>query len=436
MFFDPNVSVIIAVLLLAGLIALRAPLFVALGFGGFVGLYLLQGMTGLAQIPLTLTGQLANFTLTAIPLYILMGEVLSVTGLGRDLFETGYKWLHRVPGSLGTASVSASAMFGAMSGVSLSGVAVVGRMAVPAMLSRGYSPSFATGSVVAPGALAMLIPPSLPFILYSAITGVSVAKLFAGGVVPGVLLALLMGTYIVVQATRRPELAPRTGEHISWAEKFGSLGRIMPAIVLILLVLGSMYTGIATPTEAAAVGAFGAFVIGGLIYRTLTRENLKRILVATTQVSCSMLAIVAAAFVFTKVLVNARVPEHMTSFVAGLDMPAYLVMLAIMLVLVALGCLVDAASLLLVVTPVLVPVVIELGYSPLWFGVLLVMNLEMAVITPPVGLNLYAMKSVVPDLQLTDIIRGIWPYLFLELGFLMLMMAIPEISLWLPGTLE
>lgn len=434
MTLDPTISVVIAVLLLAGLIAIRAPLFVALGFAGFVGLYLLQGLTGVAQIPLTLTGQLANFTLTAIPLYILMGEVLAVTGLGRDLFETGYKWLNRVPGSLGTASVTASTMFGAMSGVSLSGVAVVGRMAVPAMLARGYQPSFASGSVVASGALAMLIPPSLPFILYSAITGVSVAKLFAGGVIPGLLLAALMGTYIVMQAVRRPELAPRTGEHISWSEKLGSLVRILPAILLILLVLGAMYTGLATPTEAAAVGALGAFAIGGLIYRALNRDALLRILVATTQVSCSMLAIVAAAFIFTKVLVNARVPENLTGFVAGFDVPPYVVMLMIMIVLVGLGCLVDAASLLLVVTPVLVPVVSELGFSPLWFGVLLVMNLEMAVITPPVGLNLYAMKSVVPSLQLTEIIRGIWPYVGLEFAFLMLMMAVPGISLWLPST--
>jgi C4-dicarboxylate transporter, DctM subunit len=252
--------------------------------------------------------------------------------------------------------------------------------------------------------------------------------------VPGLLLAFLMGTYIVVQATRRPELAPRTGEHVAWGDRFRSLGRILPAVALILVVLGTMYTGLATPTESAAVGALGAFAIGGLVYRALSWDSLRRILVATTQVSCAMLAIVAAALVFTKVLVNARVPESLTGFVAGLDLPAYVVMLAIMVALLALGCLVDAASLLLVVTPVLVPVVTELGFSPLWFGVLLVMNLEMAVITPPVGLNLYAMKSVVPEVPLTDIIRGIWPFVVLEFVFLMVMMAVPGISTWLPST--
>ena len=428
-----DASAIISVLVLAVLILVRAPLFLALGFAGVLGLFLIRGTTGLQTVPLAFTEQLANFTLVAVPLYILMGETLSVTGLGRDLFDTCYKWLSRVPGSLGVASVGSCTIFGAMSGVSLSGVAVVGRMAVPAMLSRGYQPAFATGSVVAPGALAMLIPPSLMFILYSAVTGVSVAALFAGGILPGILLALLMAGYVVTRATLQPSVAPRSDERFAWSEKMRALGKIVPAALLIVSILGAIYTGIATPTEAAAVGALGAFLIAGLIYRSLTLANVWRILASTVQVSCAVLAIVASAFVFTKVLVLARVPSTVAEFVAGLDLPAYVIMAAIMLVLVVLGCLVDAASLLLVVTPVLVPVVALLGYDPLWFGVLLVMNLELAVITPPVGLNLYAMKSVAPDIPLGQIMRGAVPYIVIEFALLMVMIAIPEISTWLPG---
>jgi C4-dicarboxylate transporter, DctM subunit len=317
--------------------------------------------------------------------------------------------------------------------VSLSGVAVVGRMAVPAMLEKGYKPSFATGSVVAPGALAMLIPPSLMFILYSAVTGTSVAALFAGGVVPGILLALLMMGYIVVVATIRPENAPRTDERFTWREKFASLVTVIPAILLILAILGAIYTGFATPTEAAAVGALAAFLIAGLVYRSLTWANLWRILASTVQVSCAVLAIVASAFVFTKVLVLARVPSTVAEFVGGLDLPPFIIMAAIMIVLIILGALVDAASLLLVVTPVLVPVVVPLGYDPLWFGVLLVMNLELAVITPPVGLNLFAMKSVAPDIPLSSIIRGVVPYIIIEFFLLMVMVVVPEIATWLPS---
>lgn len=430
---DPGTAALISVVVLVALIFVRTPLFVALGFAGILGLYLIRGPLGIQSLPLALTSQLANFTLVAVPLYILIGETLSVTGLGRDLFRTAYTWLSRLPGSLGVASVGSCATFGAMSGVSLSGVAVVGRMAVPAMLERGYKSSFATGAVVAPGALAMLIPPSLMFILYSAVTGVSVAALFAGGILPGTILALLMAMYIIVTATLRPSVAPRTDERFTWGEKFRSLVHIIPAILLIFTILGVIYTGIATPTEAAAVGALGAFLIAGLIYRSLTWANLRRILASTVQVSAAVLAIVASAFVYTKVLVLARVPSTVAEFVGGLDIHPFLIMAAIMLVLVVLGALVDAASLLLVVTPVLVPVVTPLGFDPLWFGVLLVMNLELAVITPPVGLNLFAMKAVAPQIPLGDIIRGVLPYIALEFALLMVMVAVPEIATWLPS---
>lgn len=432
---DPGLAAGISVAVLAVLIFVRAPLFLALGIAGVLGLFLIRGDLGVKIVPLALTSQLANFTLVSVPLFVLIGETLSVTGLGRDLFKTFYTWMSRLPGSLGVASVASCATFGAMSGVSLSGVAVVGRMAVPAMTERGYKPSFATGAVVAPGALAMLIPPSLMFILYSAVTGVSVASLFAGGIVPGILLALVMMGFIIIAATVRPENAPRTGERFSWSEKVTSLISVIPAILLIICILGVIYTGIATPTEAAAVGAPGAFLIAGLIYRELSWSNLKRILASTVQVSSAVLAIVAAAFVFTKVLVLAKVPEAVADYVAGLDLPPYVIMVAIMAVLVVLGCLVDAASLLLVVTPVLVPVVEPLGYDPLWFGVLLVMNLELAVITPPVGLNLFAMKSVAPEIPLSEIVRGVVPYIILEFALLMVMIAVPEIATWLPSVM-
>jgi tripartite ATP-independent transporter DctM subunit len=426
-------AVTLAVVLLGVLITFRAPIFVALGASGMLGLYLVNGLTGLEQIPISLVDQLQNFSLVAAPMYILMGEILSVSGLGRDLFKAAHHWLGRMPGSLGASAIGASTVFGAMSGVSISSVAVVGRMSVPEMLDRGYKPSFASGSVTASGALAMLIPPSLMFILYSSVTGVSIAKLFAGGVIPGLILSAMMITYVVAAAKFRPSLAPAPTERFTWAMRFRVVLRLVPALVLILLVLGSMYTGLATPTEAAAVGALGAMFVVGVFYRALTWASLKRALVATTQVSGAVLAIVGSAYIFTQMLVVVRIPEIVTAYVAGLDVAPYVVMSGVMVIMIFLGCLVDAASLLLVVTPILVPAMSGLGFDPLWLGVLLVVNLEMAVITPPVGLNLYTMKSVVPDLDLAEIFRGIVPYLLIEATLLAVMMAVPGIATWLPS---
>jgi tripartite ATP-independent transporter DctM subunit len=428
--------VTLAVVLLLVLIALRTPIFVALAVAGIVGLLALGGFTAVELVPLSLVSQLQEYALVAAPLYILLGEALAVSGLGRDLFGAAHRWFNRVPGGLGASAVGASTLFGAMSGVSISSVAVIGRMAVPEMLERGYKPAFASGAVAASGALAMLIPPSLMFILYSSVTGVSVAKLFAGGLVPGLVLAAMMIVYVVVRAKVAPANAPVDDERFSWRDRVVALGRISPALLLIALVLGSIYTGIATPTEAAAVGALAAFVVTGAIYHKLGWANLKRIFVGTAQVTAAVLAIVGAAFVFTQMLVVARVPDAVTGFVVGLDVSPYVVMVGIMLILVLLGCLVDAASLLLVVTPILVPAVTELGFSPLWFGVLLVVNLEIAVITPPVGLNLYTMKSVVPELDLADIFRGIAPYIAIEGVLLAMMIAWPELATWLPGMLS
>jgi len=430
-----TVVVILAVVLLVALIVIRASIFVALGLSGVVGLFALGGFAELELLPLALVTQLQNYTLVAAPLYILLGEVLAVSGVGRDLFGTAYRWFNRVPGGLGVSAIGSSTMFGAMSGVSISSVAVIGRMAVPEMLDRGYKPAFASGSVAASGALAMLIPPSLMFLLYSSITGENVAALFAGGIAPGLLLAALMACYVVVRARLAPHNAPNHGERFSWGERLRSLRRILPALLLIALVLGSIYTGLATPTEAAAVGALLSFVIVGVFYRNLTWSSCRRILISTVQVSATILAIVGAAFVFTQMLVLADVPATVSEFVVGLDVSPYVVIAGIMLVLVVLGCLVDAASLLLVVTPILVPAIEELGFDPLWFGVLLVVNLEMAVITPPVGLNLYTMKSVVPQLDLKDIFRGVLPYLLIVTLVLIALIVFPGLATFLPEVL-
>lgn len=427
--------VLLAVVLLLALIAARTPIFVALSVSGIAGILGIGGFGALELVPLALVAQLQEYSLVAAPLYILFGEVLAASGLGAGLFAAAHRWFNRVPGGLAASAIGSSTVFGAMSGVSISSVAVIGRMAVPEMLDRGYKPALASGAVAASGALAMLIPPSLMFILYSSVTGESIAELFAGGLLPGLLLAILMGGYVVVRAKLTPADAPGTAERFDWRERFAALRHVLPAVLLIVLVLGAIYTGVATPTEAAGVGALAAFGVTGLLYRSLDRATVLRIFTSTVHVSGTVLAIVGSAFVFTQMLVLARVPDAVAEFVVGLDVSPYVVLAAIMVVLLLLGCLVDAASLLLVVAPVLVPAVEALGFDAVWFGVLLVVNLEMAVITPPVGLNLYTMKSVVPRLDIADVLRGALPYITIEAGLLVLLVAVPELVTFLPEVL-
>lgn len=427
--------VLLAVVLLLVLIAARTPIFVALSVSGIAGILGIGGFGALELVPLALVSQLQEYSLVAAPLYILFGEVLAASGLGAGLFAAAYRWFNRVPGGLAVSAIGSSTVFGAMSGVSISSVAVIGRMAVPEMLDRGYKPALASGAVAASGALAMLIPPSLMFILYSSVTGESTAQLFAGGLLPGLLLALLMGGYVVVRAKSHPADAPGAAERFDRRERFAALRHVLPAVLLIVLVLGAIYTGVATPTEAAGVGALAAFAVTGLLYRSLDLATVKRIFASTVQVSGTVLAIVGSAFVFTQMLVLARVPDAVAAFVVGLDVSPYVVLAAIMVVLLLLGCLVDAASLLLVVAPVLVPAVEALGFDAVWFGVLLVVNLEMAVITPPVGLNLYTMKSVVPRLDIGDVLRGALPYIAIEAVLLALLVAVPELATFLPEIL-
>ncbi|MEC9483378.1 MAG: TRAP transporter large permease subunit, partial [Halomonas sp.] len=292
-----NDTVIVLISLVA-LIGLGMPIFLALGFAGLVGLYLAKGALAFFFAPSSLFGQLNSFELIALPLFVLMGNFLGATPVGASLFQAAVRWLNWLRGSLAISSVGASAMFGAVSGVSLAGVAAVGSIAVPQMLERGYSRSLAAGSVVSAGALAMLIPPSVPFIIYGAVSSVSVADLFIGGIVPGIVLALALSLYIYFRVGINPDEAPRARERFSWGERFRSLANIWHAALLVVAVLGSIYSGLATPSEAAAIGALGAFLIATLVFRSLSWRKLLEILAVTVRVSGAILLIIGCAKIF------------------------------------------------------------------------------------------------------------------------------------------
>jgi tripartite ATP-independent transporter DctM subunit len=412
-------------------------IFITLGLAGSLGILFFRGPDALAFALTSFFGQVTTFELLALPLFVLMGHVLGKSPIGGDLFTMATRWLSWLPGGLAIASIGACTVFGAVSGVSVAGVAAIGSMAVPEMLKRGYSTKIAAGSVVTAGALAMLIPPSVPFIIYSAITGESVAKLFIGGIVPGLVLASMLSIYVFIRVLISPELAPQSAElKFSWRERWSSLGRVWHTGVLIFLVLGSIYLGVATPTEASALGAIGAFLIAGLVYGNMNFRRIVQIIRESMMISVAILLIMGCAKIFGDYLNMVRVPELVTNFFMGLNLPNISMVLAIQALLIVGGMFVDAGSLMVITTPILLPLVKAMGYDPLWYGIVLVINLELAVVTPPVGLNLYTLRSCCPALSLEEIIKSSFPFLIIQLTCLILFSVYPPLSLWLPSLIK
>jgi len=433
---SPELIALIVIATLLALLFSGVPVFASLTLASILGLYLFKGPEGFSAVPNIFYGKLSHFVLVAIPLFILMGEILFYTGIGEDLYNFGSKWLHRIPGGLAMGTVVASTIFGAMCGVSVAGAATIGSFAIPEMLKRGYDRRLASGCVAASGALALLIPPSIGFILYGIIADESIGKLFTGGIIPGVILASMMMAYIGLVVKLDPSKAPRLEEVVTWRERFRVLLKAWSAIFLIFSVLGTIYLGIATPTESAAIGSAGAFFLALVVKKRLTWETFLRILRSTMYTTGMILLIFASAMLFGFVLTLLQVPQGLASFVAELELPGWIVMSAIMALLILMGMFLDGASVILIGTPILLPIVKALGFNGLWFGVVMMVTIEMAVITPPVGLNLYVIKGIAPrEVSLEDIIRGALPFVFVEILSLVIFIGLPELVLWLPGKL-
>jgi len=427
-----EITVTIVMMAIIGLIIIGTPIFLALGISAVCGILMIGGIKNLFMLPASMYGQLDSFLLVSVPLYIVMGEVLSKSDLGSEIYEWLEKILVRVPGGLAIASVFACAIFGAMCGVSIAGVAAIGIVAVPEMLKRGYNRSYAAGAVTSSGALAVLIPPSISFIIFGSIGGVSVGKLFIGGIIPGVILALSMSMYVLVRAIINPSIAPRLDIKYNMKDALFPLLKLWPVFLLLLSVLGTIYTGIATPTEAGGIGAGGALLITA-IRGKLNKDVFLKILLESTRITGMIMIILAAAFIFSQFLNLARIPDNLSKYVITLQLDPIIIVLIIMLSFIFLGMFVDAVSLIVITTPVVLPTVVALGFDPIWYGILLVLNLEMAVITPPVGLNLYTMNSVIPELELGEILKGTMPYILVDLAVLLLFLFWQDLALWLPG---
>jgi tripartite ATP-independent transporter DctM subunit len=404
----------------------------AMALIGFLGLYFILGMeSAISILGITPLTEGSSYTLSVIPLFVLMGQFAFLSGISTDIYKTVYAWMGRFRGGLAMATVMACGGFAAICGSSLATGATMGMVAIPEMNKYKYDPRLSSGCVAAGGTLGILIPPSIGFIIYGILTEESIGKLFIAGFLPGIMLALLFIAAIYIQCRRDPKMGP-PGDATTWKEKFKSLKGIWGMMLLFCIVMGGIYFGVFTPTEAAGVGAFGAFLFA-LFKGKLTKETLIQSLLDTGKTTAMIFLIIIGANIFSTFLGLARLPMLLADFIAGLALPKILVLIGIILVYVVLGCVMDCYAIMILTVPIIFPVIEALQFDPIWFGVLMVIVLEVGLITPPVGLNVFVLKTAAPEIPLTVIFRGIIPFLIAALVAIALLIAIPDIALLLPS---
>ena len=429
------VNTVVPLTMLAVLLLMGMPIGFALLLTGFVGLTMITGFDAtLNYLGLHAFSSIARFVFTPIPLFVLMGDILAVSGVGSDMFDVTLRWFGKFRGGLAVASIIACAIFASMCGLSIAGAATIGLVAIPEMLKRGYDKGLATGSVACAGTLGILIPPSLPFIMYGVIAEQSIGQLFIAGIVPGILLTVLFSTYVLIVAWRRPALAPAISGTVTWKDRFWSLRKLWSAIVLIILVLGSIYGGIATPTEAAGVGAAGAFGVA-LLYRSLSLKKVVQIVRSTAELVGFIMILVVGAMLFSYYLTITGMTQGVSRWMASLAVAPWVIIVGINIILLILGCFLDSTAIILITTPLFLPIIRSLGFDPIWYGVILIINIEIAFITPPVGMNLYVISNIARGVSLETILRGSIPFLALALLAIALIAFFPQIALWLPSTM-
>lgn len=419
------------IVLMAGL-----PLYAGIGLVALVAMWRAVGLDNtIAMFGILTFSRLFNYLLITVPLFVFMAEVIMFSGIGSLLYTVLHKWFGHLPGGLAMASTGACAMFGAMCGTTSPTVAAIGVVAVPEMMQRGYDERLATGTVATAGGLATLIPPSGTMIIYSFIAEVSLGKLFVAGIIPGIILTTLMMTCIGVRVRLNPSLAPRVSA-ASWREKFSSLTLIWHVGILVLVVLGAIYLGISTACEAAGVGAIGAVVIA-LVTKRFTTSKVKEALLRSVRVTSFIFLIIVSALLYGYALSHYGVSQGFAQWLLGLEVNRYVVLALLVLMYLILGCVLEQASIIMITTPIVLPIVLALGFDPLWYGILVVVTMEIAGVTPPVGFNLYVVKSVAPkDVKLTSIISGAFPLMCMEVLLIGLLIVFPILALWLPGTMS
>ncbi|MFH1935077.1 MAG: TRAP transporter large permease [Pseudomonadota bacterium] len=429
---SPTTIGLIGLVILIIVLFSRMPVGFVMALIGVLGFsYVVSWEAGLRIMAKDFFGIFGSYSLTVVPLFILMGQVTFHAGISSRLFDTAYKFVGHLPGGLAMATIGACAGFAAVCGSTNAAAATMATVAMPEMKRYKYGEVLSTGTVAAGGSLGILIPPSVIFIIYGILTEQSIGKLFVAGVVPGILLSALFGLTIYIWVRLRPEIAPR-GPKTTFKEKLISLSGVGETLILFILVMGGLFIGFFTPTEAGAIGAGGAVVLG-FIRRRLTWKGFMQALFESTRISCMVLVIVAGATVFGHFLAITRIPYALATWVSELALPNFGIMAFIILVYLVGGCFIDALALILLTIPIFYPVVTNMGYDPIWFGVIIVLVTQMGVITPPVGVNVYVVHGVVKDVPLESIFKGAFPFLVALILCALILIPFPQIALFLPS---
>ena len=375
----------------------------------------------------------SNFNLLVIPMFVLMGNLAGVSGMSNDLFNAAYRWMGHLRGGLASATIAACAGFAALSGSSLASAVTMGRVALPEMRRYKYADGLATGSVAAGGTLGFLIPPSGGMIIYAVLTEQSIGKLFMAGVIPGIVLSLLFIGAIYLVVLRKPEAGP-PGPRSSRAERMSSLFNALPIVGVVLLTIGGMYTGFFTPVEASSVGAFLTFVVAAA-RRQLSWPKMAQVVLETMSATATVFLIIIAAFVFIPFMSLTELPAQLVTLLTDLPIGDVGILLVIILIYMFLGMFLEGIAMLVLTIPVVIPIAIGLDWDLIWFGIIIVIVLEMGMISPPVGINVFIVKSIAPDVPMGTIFRGIWPFWFAMAVMIGLLILFPQIALYLPNTL-
>lgn len=426
---------LVTVLLFGGLILLLAigvPVAFALGGISVLLTFLLWGSNGLYTVATTTIREITDPTLTTIPLFLLLGNFLLHSGISDRLFEALNYWLSRLRGSLAIVSVGVCVALAMCSGFG-PGILTVGLIAVPAMLKRGYDKSLALGTVMAGGVLGDIIPPSIIMIVFGYIARLSVGKLFFGGAIPGFICAGIYALYIAIRSYLQPELAPSAAETVTWKMRWASLREVIAPVLLIIMVLGSIFVGAATPTEAAGVGAMGTLICC-IIYRRFSWKMLVTSCLETIKISSMALWILVAATLFGVFYTSAGAQPFVLGIVQGLPVNRWIILAGMQVILLILGCFMDDYAIITICAPIFMPIAISLGFDPIWFAIVFILNMQVAYLTPPFGWALFLMKGIAPPgITTTDIWRSVPPFVGMQLLVLILVMAFPQLALWLPG---
>lgn len=424
---------LVSVLLLLFLLAVGLPVAFSLAIAGSVGLLLIGGTDLLAGILSTAPASaIGSYEFLTIPMFLLMAEFMIASGISGTLFAAIASWTGRLPGGLGIATALTGAAFGAISGSSTAAAATLSTTSIPAMVKEGYEPRFASGIVAISGTLAMLIPPSVAIIFYGLLSGASVAKLLVAGIVPGILVTMVIVTTIWLLLWLNPALAPSRRRY-SWSEKLGSLKVAGPFMGLFLLVTGLIYLGIATPVEASALGALGSVVFTAIAGK-LTAATVKNALLSTVLTTAMVGLIVIGAQIFGYFITLTQVTQSLVAFVAAQDTSVYLVLAFIVVLYLILGCFLDQLSILILTVPIILPVVVSLGFDPIWFGIIIILLAEVGMVTPPVGLNVFVVAKKTNQ-PVEQVFAGVWPHVIAHILIIIVMILFPQLVLWLPSTM-